>query len=74
MSVVSLPAGDIYVPVKIEDNDLYGGIFKLLKAIRPNWNRENIKFKVTYCNIYSSFKSFSEILLLIKFSPIRKIP
>lgn len=46
MSSVCLPAGDIFVPIQIEENDLYTGIFKLLEVIRPEWCKENVKFKV----------------------------
>ncbi|XP_013185648.1 ethanolamine kinase [Amyelois transitella] len=46
MSGVCLPAGDIYVSVKIEESDPYDGILRLLKEIRPDWNPENIKFKL----------------------------
>ncbi|KOB75530.1 Choline/ethanolamine kinase [Operophtera brumata] len=46
MSKNCLLAGDIYVPVKIEENDLYTGIKKLLQVIRPSWPSENIKFKL----------------------------
>lgn len=46
MSSVCLPAGDVYIPVKIEENDLFGGILKVLAVIRPEWAPENINFKV----------------------------
>lgn len=46
MSSVCIPAGDIFVPVKIEENDIFTGILKLLEIIRPSWPSENIKFKV----------------------------
>ncbi|XP_035431125.1 ethanolamine kinase [Spodoptera frugiperda] len=45
MSSVCLAAGDTFVPVKIDENDLYAGVLKLLKTIRPNWIQENIKLK-----------------------------
>lgn len=47
MSLICLPAGDVFVPVKIEENDLYPGIKKLLQVLRPSWPSENIKFKVS---------------------------
>ncbi|CAG9791938.1 unnamed protein product [Diatraea saccharalis] len=46
MSSICLPGGDLYVPIKIEENDIYDGIQKLLKVIRPNWPTENLKFKL----------------------------
>ncbi|XP_063379777.1 ethanolamine kinase [Cydia fagiglandana] len=46
MSTVCLPAGDIFVPVQIEENDIYTGIFKLLEVIRPEWSKEHVKFKL----------------------------
>ncbi|KAF9411799.1 hypothetical protein HW555_009496 [Spodoptera exigua] len=45
MSSVCLAAGDIFVPIKIDENDLYAGVLKLLKTIRPNWIQEKIKLK-----------------------------
>lgn len=48
MSSVCLAAGDTFVPVKIDENDLYAGVLKLLKTIRPNWIQENIKLKVCW--------------------------
>lgn len=46
MSSVCLPAGDIFVPVKIEENNLNDGILKLLTVLRPDWPADDIKFKV----------------------------
>ncbi|KAG6439749.1 hypothetical protein O3G_MSEX001045, partial [Manduca sexta] len=46
MTSVCLPAGDVYVPVTVDENDVYGGIFKLLETIRPNWPKEKISFKM----------------------------
>lgn len=46
MSSVCLPAGDTFVPIKIEENNLYDGILKLLAVLRPGWPSDNIKFKV----------------------------
>lgn len=58
MSSVCLAAGDVYVPVKIEENDLYTGVLKLLEVIKPNWTPNNITFKVNnyIINIYILFK------------------
>lgn len=47
-AAVCLAAGDIFVPVKIDENDLYAGVLKLLKSIRPHWTQENIKLKVCF--------------------------
>ncbi|XP_063823448.1 ethanolamine kinase [Ostrinia nubilalis] len=46
MSSVCLPAGDVFVPIKIEENNLHMGISKLLEVIRPNWPANDIKFKL----------------------------
>lgn len=46
MSSVCLPAGDLFVPIKIEENNLTEGISKLLQVLRPNWPSDNIKYKV----------------------------
>jgi hypothetical protein len=46
MSSVCLPAGDVFVPVQIEENDIYAGIYSLLEVIRPEWSKEHVKFKV----------------------------
>ncbi|KAJ8724981.1 hypothetical protein PYW07_015939 [Mythimna separata] len=45
MSSVCLAAGDKYVPVRIDENDIYSGVLKLLKNIRPNWAQGKIKLK-----------------------------
>lgn len=46
MSTVCLSAGDIYIPIQIQESDIYGGINLLLKNLRPTWPLENVKFKV----------------------------
>lgn len=46
MSVACLASGDTFVPVTIEENDIVGGIIKILKVIRPTWCPEDVKFKV----------------------------
>lgn len=45
MSSACPVSGDIFVPIKIDENDIYAGVTKLLKNIRPKWNKENIKLK-----------------------------
>ncbi|XP_013134700.1 PREDICTED: ethanolamine kinase isoform X2 [Papilio polytes] len=39
-------AGDIFIPVEIEEGDIYAGIFKVLEKIRPDWPSESITFKL----------------------------
>lgn len=46
MSLFCIAAGDKFVPVTIEENDLFGGITKVLKVLRPTWPLDNVKFKV----------------------------
>ncbi|XP_068628045.1 ethanolamine kinase [Battus philenor] len=46
MSLLCLAAGDIFIPVEIEENNVYPGIFKVLNKIRPGWPRERVKFKL----------------------------
>lgn len=41
-----IAAGDKFVPVTIEETDLFGGITKVLKVLRPTWPLDNVKFKV----------------------------
>ncbi|XP_049865022.1 ethanolamine kinase [Pectinophora gossypiella] len=45
MSLVCLAAGDIFVPVTIEENDIIKGILEVLKVIRPHWPVKDIEFK-----------------------------
>lgn len=54
MASICLAAGDKYVQVKIDENDLYTGVLKLLKSIRPNWTQENIKLKVFIFYVYTN--------------------
>lgn len=46
MSLGCLAAGDVFIPVEIEEGDIYAGIFKVLEKIRPDWPSESITFKV----------------------------
>lgn len=46
-----ITAGDKFVPVTIEENDLFGGITKVLKVLRPTWPLDNVKFKVRQKNV-----------------------
>ncbi|KAL4719314.1 hypothetical protein ACJJTC_007735 [Scirpophaga incertulas] len=46
MALVCLPAGDVFVPVTIEEPDIHSGILKLLNVIRPTWPSNNINFKL----------------------------
>ncbi|GBP59521.1 Ethanolamine kinase [Eumeta japonica] len=46
MSTLSLRNGDIFVSVHIPENDLFGGVTKLLEVLRPNWDSNRVKFKV----------------------------
>ncbi|XP_026765148.1 ethanolamine kinase [Galleria mellonella] len=73
MSLICLPAGDTFVPVKIEENDLYGGILNFLKVIRPNWISNNITFKtftdgitnkLVACQLDSTLNDENEIILV----------
>lgn len=45
MSSVCLAAGDKFVAVKIDENDLYTGVLKLLESIKSDWAANNIKLK-----------------------------
>lgn len=42
----SISPSDVYVPMKIEENDLYAGITELLQILRPSWARESLNFKI----------------------------
>ncbi|CAH0628927.1 unnamed protein product [Chrysodeixis includens] len=42
---MSLSKTDLFVPIKIDENDLYTGVLELLAHIRPNWIQENVKLK-----------------------------
>ncbi|XP_059060129.1 ethanolamine kinase [Achroia grisella] len=73
MSLICLPAGDTFVPVKIEEHDLYGGILNFLKVIRPNWQSDNITFKtftdgitnkLVACQLDSNSSGEDEIILV----------
>ncbi|CAG9090725.1 unnamed protein product [Plutella xylostella] len=73
MTSVCLPAGDVYVPVKIEDHDIFSGILKLLAVIRPEWSPDNIKFKtftdgitnkLVGCQLNDGAKSVENIVLV----------
>lgn len=46
MSLFCIAAGDKFVPVTIAENDLFSGITKVLKVLRPTWPLDNVKFKV----------------------------
>ncbi|CAK1578309.1 unnamed protein product [Parnassius mnemosyne] len=46
MSLACLAAGDIFIPVEIEEGDIYTGIYKVLQTIRPAWPPERINFKL----------------------------
>ncbi|XP_023949336.1 ethanolamine kinase [Bicyclus anynana] len=46
MSRICDPAGHKYIPVEVEELDIYTGIYEILSAIRPEWPQGNIKFKV----------------------------
>ncbi|KAM3968238.1 ethanolamine kinase 1 [Aphomia sociella] len=73
MSVICLHAGDTFVPVKIEENDLQGGILNFLKVIRPNWAPEKITFKtftdgitnkLVACQLDTNSKDDHEVVLV----------
>lgn len=51
MSRISDPVNYKFVPVEINEVDIYTGILKLLSFIRPEWTAENIKFKVGYRHV-----------------------
>lgn len=46
MPLFSIAAGDKFVPVTIEENDLFDGITNVLKVLRPTWPLDDVKFKV----------------------------
>ncbi|XP_045763880.1 ethanolamine kinase [Maniola jurtina] len=46
MSRVCDPAGHKFIPVEVDDFDIYTGIYKILSVIKPDWPQENIKFKI----------------------------
>lgn len=46
MSIFCIAAGDKFVPVTIEEHDLFGGITEVLKLLRPTWPLDIVKFKV----------------------------
>lgn len=46
MSLARLSASDIFVPVEIEEHNIYDGILKVLRTVKPNWPQEKINFKV----------------------------
>ncbi|CAG4964819.1 unnamed protein product [Parnassius apollo] len=46
MSLACWAAGDIFIPVEIEEDDIYTGIYKVLQTIRPDWPAERINFKL----------------------------
>lgn len=58
---MSATKSDLFVPIKIDENDLYTGVLKLLGHIRPNWIQENVKLKV---NIYKKTNKFSFYFLV----------
>ncbi|XP_075972851.1 ethanolamine kinase 1 [Anticarsia gemmatalis] len=45
MSCICLAAGDKYIPVQFDENDLNPGVLKVLEAVRPNWIPNNIILK-----------------------------
>ncbi|KAJ0179300.1 hypothetical protein K1T71_005012 [Dendrolimus kikuchii] len=46
MSTFNLSKKDLFVPITIDENDLFDGVRKLLRVIRPTWSTDEIKFKV----------------------------
>ncbi|XP_047545921.1 ethanolamine kinase [Vanessa atalanta] len=46
MSHICNPVGHKFIPVEIQENDIFTGILKILSILRPEWTPENIKFKV----------------------------
>lgn len=39
-------AGHQFIPIEVEENNIFVGIYKILSVIKPNWPENNIKFKV----------------------------
>lgn len=39
-------AGHQFIPIEVEENNIFAGIYKILSVIKPNWPENNIKFKV----------------------------
>lgn len=67
MSRISDPVNYKFVPVEINEVDIYTGILKLLSFIRPEWTAENIKFKVGHRhvkNMICLFKVFTYLYVL----------
>ncbi|CAH2063341.1 unnamed protein product, partial [Iphiclides podalirius] len=46
MSLARLAVSDIFVPVEIDENNIYSGIRKVLETIKPIWSQEKINFKL----------------------------
>lgn len=69
MSRISDPVNYKFVPVEINEVDIYTGILKLLSFIRPEWTAENIKFKVGHRhvkNMICLLKVFTKYVLFKK--------
>lgn len=60
-------AKDLYVPVKIDENDLNTGVFTLLETLRPDWPKENIKLKVKFYEELSAILFFVFLIHLHSF-------
>lgn len=39
-------AGHQFIPIEIDENNIFAGIYKILSVIKPNWPENNIKFKL----------------------------
>lgn len=67
MSCMCSLAKDLYVPVKIDENDLNTGVFTLLETLRPDWPKENIKLKVKFYEELSAILFFVFLIHLHSF-------
>ncbi|CAG4940598.1 unnamed protein product [Colias eurytheme] len=46
MSSICSRDGHKFIPVEVDETNIYPGIYSILEEIRPNWRPENIKFKI----------------------------